>query len=96
VNDYPHLSDDFETDLFANDKTSYCADPNLDQLFTKVQNLINDISTWSRQNGLTIHPTKSTVMMLSPRTFTGPFPFPHHRWKSNQNIYNRNMSRSQN
>jgi len=50
VNDCPDISDEFETDLFADDNTSYCADPNLDQLFTKIQRMINNLSAFYNRN----------------------------------------------
>jgi len=69
--DCPDISDEFETDLFAEDNTSYYADPNIDQLFTKIQRMINNLSTWSHLNRL-IYPIKSILLILSPKSFTGP------------------------
>ena len=40
----------------------------------KAQTMVNDICNWSHRNCLAIHPKKSVMMILSPKTFIGPLP----------------------
>ena len=74
VNDCPDISEDFDTDLFADDNTSACSDKNLDTMFVKVQHMSNELSLWSSTARLSIHPLKSTLLVLSPKAFIGPLP----------------------
>ena len=68
VNDCPDISEDFDTDLFADDNTSACSDKNLDTMFVKVQHMSNELSLWSSTARLSIHPLKSTLLVLSPKS----------------------------
>lgn len=34
--------------------------------------MVDDISKWSDENSVTIHPKKSVIMILSPKQFIGP------------------------
>ena len=72
ANDLPDVSEDHEEDLFADDTTGSCASDTIDTVFVKAQKMVNDISKWSHENSLTIHPKKSVIMILSPKRFTGP------------------------
>ena len=74
VNDCPDISEDFDTDLFADDNTSSCSDTNIDTMFVKLQHMSNELSSWSDRNCLSIHAFKSTLMIRSPKSFTGPLP----------------------
>ena len=74
VNDLPDQSENYETDLFADDTTSACISYTIDELMIKVQEMVNELSSWSHKNGLTIHPKKSIILILSPKSFIGPIP----------------------
>ena len=74
VNDLPDISTDHEEDLFADDTTGSCTGETMDILMVNVQKMVNDISRWSCKNHLTIHPTKSVLMIMQPKTFIGPLP----------------------
>ncbi|MEO0684150.1 MAG: reverse transcriptase family protein, partial [Cyanobacteria bacterium J06649_11] len=74
VNDCPDISEDFDTDLFADDNTSACSDKNLDTMFVKIQHMANELSSWSSTTHLSVHPLKSTLLVLSPKAFIGPLP----------------------
>ena len=63
-----------KTHHFADDTTGTCVDSSIDNLVVRAQTMVNDISNWSHRNCLTIHPRKSVMMILSPKTFIGPLP----------------------
>ena len=71
ANDLPDVSEDHEEDLFADDTTGSCASDTIDTVFVKAQKMVNDISKWSHENSLTIHPKKSVIIIPSPKRFTG-------------------------
>ena len=72
ANDLPDVSNDHEEDLFADDTTGTCVSDTIDTVFIKAQKMVDDISKWSHENSLTIHPKKSVIMILSPKQFIGP------------------------
>jgi len=74
ANNLPDLSNEHKEDLFADDTTGSCADSTIDGLMVKTQKMVDDISKWSHQNCITIHPKKSVIMLTSSKSFIGPLP----------------------
>ena len=62
--DLPDISEGFASDMFADDTTSYCTENSVDSVLSKLQSMINDLSTWSKKNCLTIHPGKSEILVF--------------------------------
>ena len=93
VNDCPDISEDFDTDLFADDNTSTCSDTNLDTMFVKLQCMSNELSSWSVENHLSIHPLKSTLISKTVHRSTTSS---HSGWRSTCHKIKCNVSRSYN
>ena len=76
ANDLPDKVIDGETEMFADDSTSFCITNTFDKAFTKVQLILDQVNQWAISNGLTIHTDKgkTEIMFLSRQTFIGPFP----------------------
>ena len=68
------ISTNFESDMFANDTTSFCFGTSTDIVLDKLQLMANEINQWANNNNLFIHPGKSKIMLISAKSFTGPLP----------------------
>ena len=64
INDIYNCSELFKT-LFADDISSLTVSNNLNDLMTKAQNDLNNLSNWYRANQLSLHPSKSYFMIFS-------------------------------
>ena len=69
TNDLP-LSLDSKIEMFADDSTAYIII--IDSISIEIQNLLQQLLTWSKFNSMFIHPTKSEVMFISKIPFIGP------------------------
>jgi len=72
--DLPQISTDFEIDMFADDTTAFCISGSVDSVMIKIDCMVSKISKWANVNGLSIHPGKSKIMILSSKVFVGPLP----------------------
>ena len=72
--DLTEISTNFESDMFADDTTSFCFGTSTDIVLDKLQLMANEINQWANNNNLFIHPGKSKIMLMSAKSFTGPLP----------------------
>lgn len=80
-NDLPDNVDDGETDMFADDSTSFCITGSFEQAFLEIQRVLNQVSKWASLNGFNIHAGKTEIMFMSRKQFIGPYP----HFKLNEN-----------
>ena len=59
-------------EMFADDTTLYCIDNSIDDVCSKIQNSISEVVKWCNRDVITIHPSKTGVMILTRKDFTGP------------------------
>jgi len=76
ANDLPDGIEQGETDMFADDTTSYCIKNTHDEAFVEVQMILNQLNKWAGKNGFSIHTAigKTEVMFISRKKFVGPVP----------------------
>ena len=73
INDMPDHGE-LDTDLFADDSNQFIIGNNVDEVMIKIQNHVNEISIYAKENSLTIHPDKSQILIMSKDKFVGPLP----------------------
>ncbi|PFX12998.1 hypothetical protein AWC38_SpisGene22963 [Stylophora pistillata] len=74
ANDLPDSSVYASIEMFADDSTAYCAGNSVDEVTLVLQEIINDMNTWSKSNSLTIHQGKTEPMVITRSGFIRPFP----------------------
>lgn len=76
VNDLPDDLTESETDMFADDTTSYSIRESHQEAFKAVQTTLVEIQDWSLRNGFGIHTSvgKTEIMFISKKRFIGPLP----------------------
>ena len=74
VNDLPQKSGNQsgETNLFADDSTSFEIGSNVDDALSKISESAKNIETYSLSNSLTIHPGKCKLLLISRKKCFGP------------------------
>ena len=76
VNDLPDKVQDADTDMFADDTSSYCICNSLPEAYDSVKKILVQVERWSNLNGFSIHTDKgkTEIMFLSRKPFIGPLP----------------------
>ena len=72
VNDLPDVPSTGSLEMFADDTEFYCIGDTMDEVTINIQTALDEISTWCKQNSLTIHPDKTEVMLMSKKPLIGP------------------------
>ena len=69
INDLPlHISNSNVTcDLFADDSSLHTCSPNISQIVSDLQESLNDVSEWSTDNHMVLHPQKTKSMLIATR-----------------------------
>ena len=73
VNNMPDIGD-ANTELFADDSTIFTIGNTVDKVLIDLQNQLDLIAKYSRENSLTIHPEKCQILLLQKQKFIGPLP----------------------
>lgn len=60
--------------MFADESTAHCVGNSVDEVIPVLQEIINDMDTWSKSNSFTIHPGKTESMVITRSGFIRPFP----------------------
>ena len=72
INDLPQVPSCGRMEMFADDTTLYCIGNSIDDVCSKIQTSISEVAKWCNGNVITIHPSKTEVMILTCKDFTGP------------------------
>ena len=73
VNDLPDCLDGTgEIYLYADDTTLSYIGRSVEEIFTALNKMVNDVLLWSRRNQLTIHPVKTEAMLIRKSPLVGP------------------------
>ena len=68
INDIANFTtDDCVTNLFADDAMIYASGDSVNEVKLKLQNCLNDISAWCRENRLRINSDKSEIMLVGSK-----------------------------
>ena len=63
-----------DTSLYADDGAMWYSSPSLDTALQTMQKAIDKVTNWSQQWGLSISPTKTTVLIFTARNLKNPTP----------------------
>ena len=75
VNDLPDCLDGTgEIYLYADDTTLSYIGRSVEEIFTALNKMVNDVLLWRRRNQLTIYPVKTEAMLIRKSPFVGPLP----------------------
>ena len=74
ANDLPDSSVYASIEMFADDSTAYYIGNPVDEVTPVLQEIINDMNAWSKNNSLTIHAGKTELMVITRSGFIGPLP----------------------
>ena len=72
VNDFPVSVQFGKVEIFADDTETYRVGKTVDEVACILQELVNEVSRWCKNNSLSIHPDKTEIMIISETIFTGP------------------------
>ncbi|PFX28286.1 RNA-directed DNA polymerase from mobile element jockey [Stylophora pistillata] len=72
VNELPESINAGKVFMYADDTTIYCTGTNFEDVVSKLNSIMDQISLWSVKNKLTIHPSKSEAMIIRKSPFIGP------------------------
>ena len=72
LNDLPDAVTEGEVEMYANGTTAYCIGDNFDTVTQRLNLIFKHIYRWSQRNRLSIHNSKSEVMLLSTKPLIGP------------------------
>ena len=73
-NNLPESSKGSDTEMFADDSTSYCISETVDNLTILLQEAMNSLFKWAQINGKKIQPDKTEIVIIQHKPFTGPLP----------------------
>jgi hypothetical protein len=76
VNDLPEKVESANTEMFADDAIPSCIRDSLQDAFSNMYKIIEEVGIWSCLNGFSVHTDKgkTKVMFLSRKSFIGPLP----------------------
>ena len=63
-----------DSELFADDKTTFEIDKSIDCALTRLQKSIHQVESYTSTNSLTVHPEKCEIIIISRSPFIGPLP----------------------
>eukprot|EP00794_Sanderia_malayensis_P001852 gene1852-2086_t len=72
VFDLPEVPSEGELEMFANNTEHYVIGNSADEISVSIEEVLQGINEWCKQNCLTIHPDKTEVMMISRKKIVGP------------------------
>ena len=67
INDLPNSTSKLKTFLFADDGNSMCKAETYDELINRAQQGLDEMVKWYNANKLSIHPSKSRLMIFRPK-----------------------------
>ena len=73
IADMPTMIDS-DSELFADDKTTFEIDKSIDCALTRLQKSIHQVESYTSTNSLTVHPEKCEIIIISRSPFIGPLP----------------------
>ena len=63
-----------DSELFADDKTTFEIDSSIDYALTRLQKSIHKVKSYTPTNSLTVHPEKCEILIILRSQFIGPLP----------------------
>ena len=72
VNDLPDFVTTGDVFMYADDTTIYCTGPDVKHVISNLNSVMEQISLWSMNNKLIIHPAKTEAIILKKTPFVGP------------------------
>ena len=78
INDLPDCLEGIgDIYLYADDTTLFYIGRSVEEVFSALNKMVNNVLLWSKRNQLTIHPVKTEAMLIRTSQFVGPLPPPY-------------------
>ena len=74
TNDLPKAVKSGQVEMYADDTTAFSIGENIDDVCIKLQETLKEINDWCTKHKLTVHPTKTHVLIMKRHKLIGPLP----------------------